>query len=143
MIVSIYQIDFIATADSSATRLLDYGDLISSMLTFSATQQATAYASLGLPWGGTSAAGGARRPLTWTRGIEHASHAVAASYCISHPAAMPFTAPGKLRVSVSGGEVWDLLDAVILSAGVALDPDADFGTLATYQAEAGQSLIVP
>ena len=141
MIESIYQIDFITTSGGT-TRLLDYGDLISAMINFAATQQATANISLGLPWGGTIAAGGARRPLTWTRNIEHSSHAEAAGYSIRHPAAIPITRDGKLRVSVSGGETWDLFDAVILNVQVANDAEGDFTTLATYQAEAGRSLPV-
>ena len=52
------------------------------------------------------------------------------------------TRDGKLRVSVSGGETWDLFDAVILNVQVANDAEGDFTTLATYQAEAGRSLPV-
>ena len=80
--------------------------------------------------------------MTWTRGIEHASHAAAASYAIRHPASLPLDRPGTLRISVSGGEVWDLYAAVLLTVQVAQDSDGDFSTLATYQAEAGLSLPV-
>jgi len=141
MIASLYQIDFIDSS-GNATRLLDIGDQLSAMIQFCATQQAQAYISLGSPWGGTSAAGGARRPLSWTRGVEHSSHAEAAGYAIRHPAMIPLARDGKLRVCVSGGETWDLLDAVILNSQVAADTDGDFFTLATYQAEAGLSLPI-
>ena len=141
MISSIYQIDFIDSTGVSA-RLLDIGDQLSGMIQFPVTQQSQAYISLGSPWGGTSASGGSRRPLSWTRGVEHASHAEAASYSIRHPAQIPIYRDGKLRVTVSGGETWDLLDAVVLNVACATDNDGDFATLASYQAEAGLSLPV-
>lgn len=141
MISSLYQIDFISAA-GAATRLLSVGDLTGSMPDFIVRQQAETHISLGNPWGGARAAGGARRPLGWTRLTEHASHAAAASYAIRHGASLPLTSEGKLRITVSGGEVWDMLDAVLLEASTRPDGEGDFATLTTYSAEAGLSLPV-
>ncbi|MEI6654056.1 MAG: hypothetical protein WCP45_04755 [Verrucomicrobiota bacterium] len=139
MILSIYQIDFIDSA-GTATRLLDIGDPIGAMIDFSVKQSADSFTSLGNPWGGSRASGGARRPLSWARQIEHVSHAAAASFAIRHPASLPLSREGKLRVTVSGGEVWDLLDAVILDATTRPDQDGTYATLTNYTAEAGQTL---
>ncbi|MDP3851961.1 MAG: hypothetical protein Q8Q59_15775 [Luteolibacter sp.] len=142
MLVSIYQIDFIDTATGGSTRLLSTGELLDKMIDFSFSQQAEGYASIGSDWGKSQALGGARRPLEWTRQCEHAHHAAAAAWCIRHPAGLPFTRPGKLRVTIQDGETWDLLDAVLLSASARPDKGGDFATLTSYKAEAGKTLPV-
>ena len=137
MIVSPFQIDFI---DSSGghTRLLDRGDLIGALLDFSARQSSETYVSIGMDWGGAVAAGGARAPLQWSRAREHSSHAAAASYAIRHPAILPASREGKIRISLDNGESWASLEAVILSVACRMDTEGIFGTLATYNIEAGE-----
>jgi hypothetical protein len=142
MIVSLYQIDFIDPTTGAATRLLDIGDACEAMLDFSAKQQTETYSPLEASWGGAIALGGARRPLTWTRQIEHASHTTAASFCIRHPAQMPLRKTGKLRITLSGGEVWELLSAVVFDVSTRLDLEGWFATLTTYTAEAGETLLI-
>lgn len=141
MIVSIYQIDFM-DASGGSMRLLDYGDLIGNLIDFAANQSEETYNPINTRWGTARALGGARRPLSWSRSLEHLSHAAAASYCIKHPAMLPLSRDGKLRVSLESGEAWEMLDAVILSASTRLDMDGEFATITTYQASAGETLPV-
>lgn len=141
MIHSSYQIDFIDEA-GNATRLLNVDDLTDAIIEFATQQAATGFASLGKAWGGSIASGGARRPLSWSRLQEHASHAAAAGFSIRNPAAVPFYRPGKLRVTTSGGEVWDMLNAIILDAATRMSDEGEFATLATYSCEAGETVPV-
>lgn len=141
MIDSIYQIDFIDSAGSS-TRLLNYGDGIGNLIDFAANQSEEVYNPINSRWGTARALGGSRRPLQWSRSIEHPSLAAAASYCIKHSAMLPLTRAGNIRVSVESGEVWDLCDAVIISASTRLDTDGEFATNTSYQVSAGETIPV-
>ncbi len=141
MLVSIWQIDFIAESGVT-TRLLSAGDLMADVLQIPATIQSQEDHYLGADWAGAVPLGNARRSLSWVCVREHASHADAASFVIRHPAAMPLRTPGKIRISITGGEVWDFLDAVITSATPNQYKDGDFATYTAYQASAGKCLPV-
>ena len=139
MTTSLYQIDF-HPASGSALRLLDYGDQLASPLQFAVSQQSQTWIPLGMPWGVGVAGGGLRRSLTWQRHTEHASQAQADSYVQIHPLSLPFLGTGHLRVSVSGGEVWDMGDAVILNVSASHDTEGDFATITDYQFDCGHTL---
>ena len=123
-------------------RLLDFGDPLEEMLDFSVEQSSQEFAPIGAEWGRVNASGGARRSLSWVRRIEHASHEAAAAWCIFHPASLPHFRPGKLRVSVQSGQVWDLFDAVLLGAVTRLRLSGKFTTMTSYSATAGKTLPV-
>ena len=140
MLVSNYQIDFI-TDSGVTTRLLSIGDLTTDTLEFPMQIQTEDYTIIGADWGGAVSMGGSRRGFSWVTVREHANHAEAASYCLRHPATLPIRTPGKLRVTVDAGEVWDFLDAVLSTAAPRQWKDGDFATYTAYQASAGE--IVP
>lgn len=142
MIHSLYQIDFIDATSGGATRLLSVGDMLENPLQLSFEQGALDYAPIGAEWGKTLANGSARRPLEWARLEEHASHEAAAGHCIRHAASLPFMRPGKIRLTVSGGETWDMLDAVLLAAVTRPHLMGRFRTLSTYRASSGRTVPV-
>ena len=141
MLVSIHQIDFVSDSGVT-TRLLSVGDLMTDVLEIPASIQTQEDNYLGADWAGAVPMGNARRSLSWVCVREHASHAAAASFVIRHPASMPLRTPGKLRVSISGGEVWDFMDAVISSASPTQYKDGDFASYTAYQASAGKCMPV-
>lgn len=142
MIESLYQIDFVDSASGGSLRLLSIGERGEADIQFGFQQDNTAWSPVGSDYGFASALGGARQPLEWQRLQDHASHAAAASYAIRHPASVPKQREGKLRITISGGEVWDLMDAVILA--VTCRPHVGFGfrTLTGYRCEAGVAVPV-
>lgn len=140
MLESLYQIDFITSGGS--LRLLDVGDLIEKPIQFPAVQQAAGFSGIGRLWGLSAAAGGGRRQLEWSRYIEHASHAAAASYAIAHPPRVMTLSAGKLRISITGGAVWELMDAVLSAAACGVSTAGNFETLASYTVEGGNTLPV-
>ena len=142
MIYSLLQIDFIETASGGSTRLLDIGDQVAEELALPIEAGSYGYTPIGAAWGLSQPGGGARRTLEWTRRVEHASHVAAATYSIGHPALLPFAKAGKLRITISGGAVWDLHDAVLLGATAPRDVRGQFATLNRYRAEAGRTQIV-
>ena len=141
MIESLYQIDFV-DSNGGVTNLLALGDLVDSIPGFMAQQSADTFVSLGSDWGGAIPLGGARRPLTWTRQLTHASHGAVASWCIRHSASLPLTRSGKIRVTISGGETWEMQDAVISSVSSKQDINGIFTSLNTYTCDAGYSVPV-
>lgn len=138
---TIHQIDFIDTA-GTATRLLTAGDLVTDEPDFQVQQQGDSQSALGRIWGTGVGMGGARRSGTFTRILEHASHAAAAAYCIRWPATLPLARSGKLRITITGGEVWDLADAIITTCGCRRSTDGLFATAATLQLTAGEATPV-
>jgi hypothetical protein len=142
MTTSLYQIDFIATASGASTRLLSIGEKGQTSIEFSFTQQSSEWSPVGADYGFTTALGGARQPLEWQRLQDHASHAAAAAHAIRHPASLPKQEAGKLRITLPGGETWDLLDAVLLSCTCRPHVGTGWRTLATYRATAGQPIPV-
>ena len=136
MIESLYQIDFITT--SGTLRLLDVGDMIEADIAIRITQEATSYAPIGAKWGEPVAAGGAMVAVDWAVVKNHASHAALRGYCFSHAAAMPYGETGTLRLTISGGGVWEIADGTLVScAPMALLPSHAFETLTAYSFSGG------
>lgn len=140
MILSLFQIDFIDSADN-ATRLLSYGEAMEKPFEMPWGQSSDEYSPIGAEWGDARAKGGGRRTLEWTRREVHANHAEVSAHVIRHPASLPSMRPGKIRVSIQGGEVWDIMKAVLLGA-TTRPHTKGFVTISTYRATAGQSLPV-
>jgi hypothetical protein len=143
MIQSLYQIDFVRADTGTSTRLLSAGEKTDVTLQFGFEQSATTWKPVGSDYGFTTPLGGARFTLEWQRVVEHASHAVAAGYAISHPASLPKLNPGKIRVTITGGQTWDLLAAVILGASCRPHVGFGFRTLTGYRCEYGTPVLVP
>jgi len=141
MIASISQIDFV-DASGASVRLLSIGDRTEETLQFGFQQETAEWAPVGLDYGFSTPLGGARQAVSWTRMEEHASHAAAAAYAIKHPASVPMQREGKLRVTISGGETWDLLDAVILGVSTRPRVGNAYRTLTAYRCEVGQPVPV-
>lgn len=137
MIETLYQIDFISGGES--IRLLDIGTIVESDPVISVKQQEKRYAPLGAAWGASRALGGAQAAVQWTMVRNHASHAALHSYCLRHAASMPSGKTGTLRVTISGGEVWDIHDTVISSSSPQpLSGSAAFETVTAYTASGGR-----
>ena len=140
MILSLFQIDFIDSA-GTATRLLSYGEVMEKPFEMPWGQSADEYSPISATWGLARAKGGGRRTLEWTRRVTHASHAEVCAHVIRHPASLPSMKPGKIRVSIQGGEVWDSIEAVLLGA-TTRPHTKGFASITTYRATAGQSFPV-
>lgn len=139
---SLYQIDFIDTSTGASTRLLSLEDRAEADLQFGFEQNSAEWSPVGLDYGYESPLGGSRQAVQWTRLMDHASHAAAAAYAIKHPASLPMQREGKLRVTISGGEVWDLMDAIILGVNCRINVGFGFRTVAGYNCKAGQPVPV-
>ncbi len=111
MTSSLWQIEFFHAAGS--IRLLDYGDFLAEELAPEVTGPASQWSELSTPWGGSAAQAGATTALAWTVRRDHASHAAVRGFCMDHAAAFPTGLTGILRLSVEGGEEWDLPDVVL------------------------------
>jgi hypothetical protein len=142
MIQSIYQIDFIDAVSGGSTRLLSIGEKVEAVLGFGFEQESSAWSPVGLDYGFGIGLGGARQAVEWQRMQEHASHATAAAYAIKHPASIPKQKDGKLRVTISGGEVWDFSAAVILAVNSRLRVGNAYRTLTGYRCECGEAVPV-
>jgi hypothetical protein len=141
MIQSLYQIDFITA--SGTRRLLDIGDLIETDIAPKVAQGADKYSAIGAAWGESQAQGGAMVDLGWSTVRTHASHAELRSFCMRHAASFPSGKTGTLRITISGGETWEISDATLLSsAPMPLVPAASFKTITAYQATGGRMLPV-
>jgi hypothetical protein len=71
----------------------------------------------------------------------HASHAALRGYCMSHAASLPSGKTGTLRLTITGGQTWDIADATLLScAPMPLLPTQDFETLTSYSVTGGEML---
>jgi hypothetical protein len=136
MIQSIWQIDLLNA--SGTTRLLDYGDVLADELRFSVSQDAARYAPIGSQWGEADAGGNAFVSVGWTRRQSHASHAAARNACLRLAAGTATRATGTLRVSVQGGETWDIADACVVSSEPQPLLGNAFRTLTAYQAIGGR-----
>lgn len=141
MIGSLYQIDFIKDSGGSV-RLLNYGDRTEATLEFGFEQTASVWRPAGQDYGDVSPLGGSRRPLEFQRLVDHASHLVAAAYAMRYPASMPIRQRGKVRVSISGGEVWDYMGAVILAVASRTHVGKGFRTITGYKLEVGKPVPV-
>lgn len=136
MIQSLWQIDLINA--SGTTRLLDYGDLISEEIKFSVSQESSRYTPIGSAWGETVSGDSAFVQLGWERAQNHASHIAARTQCLRSAAATATRKTGTLRISVEGGEVWDIADATIISSSPVPLVGNGFRTLTAHQAIGGK-----
>ena len=143
MIVSIYQLDFIAAANGSVTNLLAIGDDIEREIEWPMQNKTETFSPIGARWGKGRSLGGARTVISFGHYMEHASHAAAAAYCLTRPTLLPILAPGKIRVTISDSTpmVFDMLDAVIIAAIAIASPVGEFASYTTYRLEAGK--LVP
>lgn len=135
MIYSLYQIDLITA--SGTRRLLDYDDILSEEIRFSVEQGVSQYTPIGASWGETSGNGAAFVSLSWERRQTHASHAIARSFCLRTAAGVGVRETGTLRVSVYGGESWDIADATVSSSSPAALISGGFQTVTAYNTAGG------
>ena len=137
MITTLYQIDLITA--SGMLRLLNSGDEVSEEIAVRLQQETNRYAPIGAKWGETVAKGGAIVDVAWARVKNHASHAALRGYCLSHAAAMPYGETGTLRLTITGGGVWEIADGALVSCEpMALLPSAQFETLTAYAFTGGE-----
>ena len=140
MIESLYQIDFITP--TGTLRLLDVGDMIEADIAPKVSQGAAQYAAIGAAWGETVAAGGAMVTVDFSVAKNHASHAALRGYCMSHAATFPSGKTGTLRLAISGGDTWDIADAILVSCSPAPKiPSHAFETLTAYSFHGGAMTI--
>lgn len=142
MIQSIYQIDFIDAISGGSTRLLSIGEKVEATLGFGFDQESSQWNPVGLDYGFGIGLGGARQAVEWQRLQDHSSHAAAAAFSIKHPASIPKQRDGKLRVTISGGEVWDFSSAVILAVNSRPRVGNMYRTLTGYRCEVGDAVPV-
>jgi hypothetical protein len=140
MIASLYQVDFITATRS--VRLLDFGDRTEATLEFGFEQSVAAWRPAGQDYGNVTPLGGSRRPMEFQRLLDHASHPAAASYAIRYPASLPMRQPGRVRVTISGGETWDFAEAVIVGVSSRTHVGNKFRTMTGYRLEVGKPLPV-
>ncbi|MDP3851962.1 MAG: hypothetical protein Q8Q59_15780 [Luteolibacter sp.] len=142
METSLYQIDLIPRAGASI-RLLDAGDLVTAPLEFTTGQMTADHRAIDGNFGKTAALPGSlRQNLEWTRIQEHASHGAAESYCawtnkVGHGDNLCI-----LRVSIPGGQIWDLHDIAFTGVTCRRERSGTHATATTYRVEVGISLPV-
>lgn len=140
MIQSQYQIDFITTG--VPIRLLSIGDEITADPVLKCSQGATSYPNIGAAWTQTRAAGAAATELSWSVVHTHASHADLRNYCFSAASTGPYGITGTLRVTVSGGLVWDIRHCTLTSISpLPMVPCESWQTLTAYTATGGQIIV--
>jgi hypothetical protein len=137
MIESLYQIDFITA--SGTLRLLDIGAIVDSEPQIAWKQREQSYAPIGAEWSEKQALGGAENEVTWQAIVNHASQAALRGYCLRHTATLPSGQTGTLRLTISGGDVWDIEDAVLSSSKpLPLTSSGSFETVTAYTASGGR-----
>lgn len=137
MIESLHQIDFISTAGT--LRLLDIGAIVEQNPVLGWRQRGQTNYPLGGAWSESSALGGAETSVQWTAVRNHANHATLHAFCLRHAASMPSGKTGTLRLTISGGETWDIADCMLSSSAPApLLGSATFETVTAYQATGGR-----
>jgi hypothetical protein len=139
MIQTLYQLDFITA--SGTLRLLDSGARVTEEIAPKVSQGAATYAAIGAAWGESVASGGSMVTVDFSVVKNHASHAALRGYCMSHAASLPHGKTGTLRLTITGGQTWDIADATLLScAPMPLLPTQDFETLTSYSVTGGEML---
>ena len=139
MIESLYQIDFISSAGT--LRLLDIGAIVEELPKIDWKQRTQENFPIGSPWAEGQALGGASVSVSWTAVRSHSSHADVQAFRMRHAATMPSGLTGALRITISGGETWDILNASIVSSSPQpLMSSAGFESITSYQA-AGARMI--
>jgi hypothetical protein len=141
MIESLHQIEFITA--SGTRRLLDIGAIVSGAPVIAVQQSVERYSAIGADWSEAFASQGADATITWTAVREHASHATLHAFCIRHAADFPSNQTGALRLTISGGEVWEMKNTVLASsAPLPLPESGTFETITAYNAAGGEMLPV-
>jgi len=137
MIPSLYTIDFIHGPE--VARMLDAGEMLTAEPLPQWQQAADRYAPIGAPWGEATAKGAAVTTLAWGVIRKHASHADLRAFCMSDVASIPSGITGTLRVTIVGGESWEIADVTVMSAmTMARVPCASFETVSSYVFTGGQ-----
>jgi hypothetical protein len=123
MIESIHQIDFISSAGT--IRLLDIGAIVEEMPKIDWKQRTQENYPILSPWAEGQALGGASVAVSWTAVRSHSSHADVQS----------------LRITISGGETWDIQNATIISSSPQpLMSSAGFESVTSYQASGARTI---
>jgi hypothetical protein len=137
MIESLHQIDFI-TSSGSIMRLLDIGAIVEDEPVIDWKQAGANYGAIGAKWSESQGLGKAQASATWTAVRNHTSQADLRGFCMRHAASMPSGETGTLRITISGGQVWDIQDCYIGSSKpMPLAGSATFETVTTYGAFGG------
>jgi hypothetical protein len=122
--------------------LLDFrtvdGSLLSDEVEPGMEQQSSVYASIGAVFAAASADGGARRTISYTRTIEHASRAEAMIHQWLGPQQLPFGVDGTLTVEMQNGPSFEMEDAVLHAAVPRLSPFLCHATDTLYRLSAGR-----
>jgi len=139
MIQSVYQIDFISA--SGTRRLVSVGDVLTDEISPRVAQAVEEYSPIGAAWGGTAAGGGAKTSVSWTVKASHASHAALRDACMIAAGSFPTGETGTLRIAITGGATWDILNASVSSSDPMPAQCAGFHTLTGYSVTGGE--IVP
>ncbi len=140
MIQSIYQIDFITAGGTR--RLVSVGDVLTDEISPRVAQQMEEYSPIGCAWGGTAAAGGAKTSVSWTVKRSHSSHAAMRDACMAAAASFPTGETGTLRITITGGATWDILNATVSSSDPMPAVCAGFHTLTGYSVTGGEMVVV-
>jgi hypothetical protein len=142
VICSIQKIEFTPTG-GAAVVLLDFGDFTQDEIAFPAEQAALTYTPLGASWSRSTAQGGARSNIDFTRRDEHPSHAAARSWCQQVPLRVFLRRAGVIRVTILGGETWHHLDSVILGcSSVPVRSSTGYRTHTSYRILTGKRVPV-
>jgi hypothetical protein len=125
---SIWKIEFLP-ANGPAVTLLDAGDLVDAEPTFGVDTESERWSPIGNRWGRNTALGGGQRPIAFSRQRTHASPAAARGYAISRAPLVPMAESGKLKITITGGDIWLIDDAVLLDLSVSLVPKIPHATM--------------
>jgi hypothetical protein len=137
MIESLHRIEFISP--SGTLVLLEIGEIVPSAPVVTVQQREERYYPLGAQWSEARAMGGTETAVTWQSVKDHTSHALLHSFCMRHAAALPSGQTGTLRMTISGGDVWDIMDAVVVSSSpLPLAESGTFETVTSYSAAGGR-----
>jgi hypothetical protein len=136
MIQSVYQIDFITS--TGTRRLVSVGDVLTDEISPRVAQAVDEYSTIGAAWGGTAAAGGAKTSMSWTVRADYDSHAALRGGCMRLAAGFPSGQTGTLRIAISGGESWDILNASIATSEPIPTLAGGFRSLTSYSVLGGE-----
>jgi hypothetical protein len=136
MIASSYQIDFITTAGT--LRLVSVGDILVDEIIPRVQQRVSDYSAIGAAWGESVADGAAKTSMSWTVRTDYASHAALRNACMRSAAGFQTGITGTLRIAITGGDSWDILDCAIASADPAPSLAGGFRTLTSYAVSGGK-----
>lgn len=138
MIQSSHQIDFITPAGT--WRLLNYGDILDAEIQPVTVQEVSSHAGIGAAWGSTAAQGAALTDLDWVRREQHASHAALRAAVLRTAATFPANQSGTLKLSIQGGEVWEIQNCTLLASRPQPAIGGVFATMTAWTARGGQML---